>query len=646
MTNVSSRLARGLVPLLSLVLLPTVASAQYVVGPGPGGSPTVHLIDTSGDHPIVAYDPSFLGGVSVALGDVDGDGVYDVITGAGFGGGPHVRVFSGTDFHQIASFFAYDPSFTGGISVAAGDVDGDGRADIITGAGPGGGPHVLVFSGQTLGILASFFAYDVDFTGGVHVAAGDVTGDGLADIITGAGPGGGPHVQVFRGTDLTVIASFMAYDVSLFGGVTVAAADFNGDGHTDIVTGAGAGGGPHVKVFNSQNGDLLASFFAYDATFAGGVFVATGDLNGDGQADIITGPGFGGGPHVKVFSGTDLSVLASLLLGDGSGATVGSIGDGASLRFTSAASTTFTVGTPGTFLITTAGNPTTIIETGPLPSGVTVTDNGDGTATLSGTPGGGTAGTYPLTFTATRGSTTTTQSFTLTVRQAPAITSASAVTFNVGAPGTFMVTTTGSPTPAITAAGALPSGVTFLDNGNGTATLAGTPAAGTGGSYVLTIAATNGIGAPATQTFSLTVSAGPAFTSASSTTFTVGSPGTFTVTTVGTPTPALTVTGALADGGHLHGQRQRDRHAERAARRGHRRQLSPDDHRVERRAAQWHAGLHVERQSGASDHQRERNDVHRRDGRVVHGHDVWFPGAGDRDWRHGVAGRRDVCGQR
>ena len=79
--------------------------------------------------------------------------------------------------------------------MAAGDVNGDGHADIITGAGAGGGPHVSVFSGTDLSILASFFAYDPAFTGGVTVAAGDVNGDGLADIVTGAGAGGGPHVE-------------------------------------------------------------------------------------------------------------------------------------------------------------------------------------------------------------------------------------------------------------------------------------------------------------------------------------------------------------------------------------------------------------------------------------------------------------------
>ena len=95
---------------------------------------------------------------------------------------------------------------------------------------------------------------------------------------------------------------------------------------------------------------------------------------------------------------------------------------------------------------------------------------------------------------------------------APAITSANSATFTVGSPGTFTVTTTGSPTPAITETGALPSGVTFTDNHDGTATLAGTPGAGTSGSYPLTITAANGVTPNASQGFALMVNAAPAFT--------------------------------------------------------------------------------------------------------------------------------------
>jgi hypothetical protein len=217
---------------------------------------------------------------------------------------------------------------------------------------------------------------------------------------------------------------------------------------------------------------------------------------------------------------------------------------------TSRAFTTFTTGTAGSFTVQTTGAPTPAVsETGALPNGVTFVDNGDGTATLSGTAAPGTAGTYPLTITAANGvGSNATQSFVLTVNAPSAITSAASTTFQTTTAGSFTVDATGSPTPSISESGALPSGVTFVDNGTGTATLSGTPAAGTGGTYPLTITASNGVGANATQSFTLTVDAVPAITSASSTSFTTTTAGSFTVQSTGYPTPALSESGALPSG--------------------------------------------------------------------------------------------------
>jgi hypothetical protein len=121
----------------------------------------------------------------------------------------------------LADFQAYNPAFGGGIFVAAGDVNGDGRADFVTGADAGGGPHVRIFDAVTRQEIRSFFAYGFTFTGGVRVATTDFNGDGIADIITGAGPGGGPHVRILRGDNLGQLASFFAYAINFTGGVYV-----------------------------------------------------------------------------------------------------------------------------------------------------------------------------------------------------------------------------------------------------------------------------------------------------------------------------------------------------------------------------------------------------------------------------------------
>ncbi len=160
------------------------------------------------------------------------------------------------------------------------------------------------------------------------------------------------------------------------------------------------------------------------------------------------------------------------------------------------------MGSAGTFTITTTGFPLpAITATGALPAGVGFVDNGNGTATLSGTPDAGTTGVYPITVTAANGVLpNATQAFTLTVNQAPAITSANSATFTIGVAGSFTVTTSGVPAPAVTIGGvALPANVMFVDNGNGTGTLSGTPAAGTEGTYALTFTAANGVTPAATQ---------------------------------------------------------------------------------------------------------------------------------------------------
>jgi hypothetical protein len=295
----------------------TVAPAVmdvFAVGSGAGGAPMVRVYnaDRTPRFSFLAYDPAFRGGVSVATADVTGDGVQDVITGAGPGGGPHVRVFDGRTGALVREFFAYDPAFRGGVQVAAGDMNGDGKADIVTGAGVGGGPHVKVFNGASGALVWQWMAYDSAFRGGVNVAAGDVTGDGLADVVTGAGVGGGPHVRVFDGRTGALDREFFAYDAAFRGGVHVAAGDLSGDGPAEVVTAPGPGGGPHVKVYDGARAAILREFFAYDSAFRGGVALGISDANDDGTPDIVAGPGPGGGPIVKVYDGRTFAEGAGL----------------------------------------------------------------------------------------------------------------------------------------------------------------------------------------------------------------------------------------------------------------------------------------------------------------------------------------------
>ncbi len=216
--------------------------------------------------------------------------------------------------------------------------------------------------------------------------------------------------------------------------------------------------------------------------------------------------------------------------------------------FTSAAAATATAGTNFSFTVTTVASPTTyttnVTRSGTLPSGVSFTNQGNGTATLSGTPGAASGGTYPLTFTAKNSAGTTTQSFVLTVTAKPVITTGASATATTGSAFNFTVKTTGAPVPALAESGALPQGLTWTDNGNGTATLSGTPGVGQGGSYGLTFTAAN-TGGTATQSFTLTVNQAPAVTSASTATATHGTAFSFTFTSTGFPVPNVTHSGTV-----------------------------------------------------------------------------------------------------
>ena len=230
-------------------------------------------------------------------------------TGVDYGGGSVVQInyTNGTNL----SFYAYSSAYTGGVRVAIGDVNNDGYADLITGTGVGGGPHIKVFDlrgGQPV-TIASFFAFEPTFMGGVYVATGDINADGYADIIVGAGQTGGPRVKVFNGAAgyaINTIApamDFFAYDPSFTGGVTVSAGNRDTQPGDEVITGAGVGGGPNIRSFNAA-GQLIDNFFAFSTGITSGIFIAAGYVDSDGTADIIAGTGFGTTTQVAAFFST------------------------------------------------------------------------------------------------------------------------------------------------------------------------------------------------------------------------------------------------------------------------------------------------------------------------------------------------------
>jgi|GEM_PF-1089065 len=205
------------------------------------------------------------------------------------------------------------------------------------------------------------------------------------------------------------------------------------------------------------------------------------------------------------------------------------------------------------FTVTTNGLPTpTITEFGALPPGMVFHYNGNGTASISGTPPANISGTYRVTLVASNSvGTPSVKQLSLVVTnvlRAPSITTASEFHAVAGRPNSFIIKASGSPAPSLTESGALPPGMVFHDNGNGSATVSGTPFAGTTGTYNVTVVASNGVGPAAVQRVSFTFGTPAAITSSSNVTVQTGRYNVFTVTASGSPTPTLTKSGALPPG--------------------------------------------------------------------------------------------------
>ena len=292
------------VVLSSSLLPPGYSGSLVIAAAGAGRAPEIRLFTEDGTfvRGFSAFPDGFRGGVSLSIGQFDGVNKSSIVAGALAGGSPQVRIFD-INTRAIGGFLAYDAGFRGGVEVATGDLDGDGEDEIVTGAGPGGGPHVMMFDkrGDALG---GFFAFEESYRGGVDVASADVDGDGLAEIIVAPGKGRS-EVRVFdHAGDLQY--SYMPFGVGYSAGMQVDAADADGDGIAEIaVSGYGPGGKSQASLFDGE-GDLLAGAIEGIPS----VSVSTDGTPGVAGARSVWGSLPGTAPQVTLSAVSKMSALS------------------------------------------------------------------------------------------------------------------------------------------------------------------------------------------------------------------------------------------------------------------------------------------------------------------------------------------------
>lgn len=270
---------------------------------GPAGNPTSFAGSGRFLAKINPYGNSNIG-VRVAVGDVTGDNIEDVVTVNGPGATTIIKVFDGSSLlngqvNPVREIRPFNPAFQGGAYVAIGQIDINTFArEIVVGAGDYG-PSLVKIYGANNGVAIDEFLAFGNFAVGARVASDDFNGDGRDDVAVASGPGGGPHVRMFdRNNNKLVIDEFFAYDPGMLSGVYIAAGELDGvPNRADLATGPSAGASPHARVWCAAPGQryfVKAEAFVSDPQNTFGVRVGVGNLDlRTGKQSLYVGDGPG-----------------------------------------------------------------------------------------------------------------------------------------------------------------------------------------------------------------------------------------------------------------------------------------------------------------------------------------------------------------
>lgn len=244
----------------------------------------------------------YRGELRVAGGDFDGDGITDYAVATGAGSVGMVAILNGKDGSFLVSPTQPFGGYTGGFYLAAGDIDRDGKSELVLALGANFPPLVQTYKvNNGLQMQSSFMAFDAaGWRGGIRVAAGDINKDGYADVVVTTGSLL-TAVSAYSGATLrNGSATRLFADFTPFGalpiGSSVAVGDLDGDGYAEIAISLERGAPPYVAVWSGKSlssgstGSPIAALLALPVD-VNGARVAIRDLNGDGKAELVAAGG-------------------------------------------------------------------------------------------------------------------------------------------------------------------------------------------------------------------------------------------------------------------------------------------------------------------------------------------------------------------